>query len=207
MSDPRFRGGPPLPGTLTLVKVGVVAIQGDFGKHMEALRRTGAEGLEVLDVRSPEHLARVDRVIIPGGESTTVGLLMRRFGLAEALQQAAKDGMPIWGTCMGMIMMARKVVSRPEQFTLNLLDIDVERNAFGAQVHSFEDSVPVKGLDEPVLGVFIRAPIVTRLGEGVEAIGEYEGKVVAVQSGRLLGTSFHPELTDDIRMHTHFLGM
>lgn len=189
------------------MKVGVVAIQGDFGKHMEALRRTGTEGLEVLDVRSPEHLARVDRVIIPGGESTTVGLLMRRFGLAEALQNAAREGMPIWGTCMGMIMMARRVVSRPEQFTLNLLDIDVERNAFGAQVHSFEDSVPFKGLDGPVLGVFIRAPIVTRLGEGVEAMGEYEGRVVAVKSGKLLGTSFHPELTDDIRLHTHFLAM
>jgi 5'-phosphate synthase pdxT subunit len=189
------------------VKIGVVAIQGDFEKHIEALRRTGAEGLEVLEVRTPEDLARVERVIIPGGESTTVGLLMRRFGLAPALQQAAAEGMPVWGTCMGMIMMAHHVVGRPDQFTLDLLDIDVERNAFGAQVHSFEDSVPLQGLAEPVLGVFIRAPIVSRVGKDVEAIGEYDGRVVAVQSGKRLGTSFHPELTEDTRLHTHFLGL
>jgi pyridoxal 5'-phosphate synthase pdxT subunit len=187
------------------VKVGVVAIQGGFQKHIEALRRTGVEGLEVRELRTPEDLAHVDRTIIPGGESTTVGMLMQRFGLADALRQAAAEGMPVWGTCMGMIMMAHHVVNRPGQFTLDLLDIDVERNAFGAQVHSFEDAVPLAGLEEPVLGVFIRAPVVTRLGEGVEALGEYAGRVVAVRSGKLLGTSFHPELTDDVRLHRHFL--
>jgi 5'-phosphate synthase pdxT subunit len=189
------------------VKVGVVAIQGDFEKHIEALRRTGAEGLEVREVRTAEDLAHVERVIIPGGESTTVGMLMRRFGLADALRSAAEEGMPVWGTCMGMIMMSREVVNRPGQFTLGLLDIDVERNAFGAQVHSFEDAVPLRGLDEPVLGVFIRAPVVSRVGEGVEAIGEYDGRVVAVRQGKLLGTSFHPELTEDTRLHAHFLGL
>ena len=106
---------------------------------------------------------------------------------------------------MGMIMMAKSIVDRPTQQTLGILDIDVERNAFGAQIHSFEDEVPIAGLDIPVLGVFIRAPIVTRLGKGVEAIGCYAGKTVAVRQGNLLGTSFHPELTDDTRLHEWFL--
>jgi len=185
--------------------VGVVAIQGDFEKHKEALRSTGAEGLRIRELRTAEDLAGVDRAIIPGGESTTVGLLMQRFGLGPALQQAAQDGMPIWGTCMGMIMMARDVVNRPGQYTLDLLDIGVERNAFGAQVHSFEDEVAVSGMDEPVLGVFIRAPVVSRVGEGVEPIARYEDRIVAVRRGNLIGTSFHPELTDDFRMHRWFL--
>lgn len=184
--------------------VGVVAIQGDFEKHIDALRRAGLSESEVREVRSPEDLAQVERAIIPGGESTTVGLLMQRFGLGDALRQAAANGMPLWGTCMGMIMMAKGVEGR-KQYTLDLLDIDVQRNAFGAQVHSFEDAVPLEGLDEPVLGVFIRAPIVTRLGEGVKALGSYDGRVVAVRQGNLLGTSFHPELTEDTRLHRWFL--
>lgn len=182
----------------------MVAIQGDFGRHIEAVRQAGGEAKEI---RVPEDLEGVDRVIIPGGESTTVGMLMRRFGLADALQAAAAEGMPIWGTCMGMIMMAREVENRPDQFTLNLLDVAVARNAFGAQVHSFEDAVPMEGLDEPVLGVFIRAPIVSRMGGDVQAIGHYEGKIVAVRSGNRIGTSFHPELTDDTRLHRWFLDL
>lgn len=185
--------------------VGIVAIQGDFEKHRTAVQRC-AEGVRVLDIRTPEELAQVDRAILPGGESTTVGLLMERYGLGAALQQAGAEGMPIWGTCMGMILMARRVVGRT-QYTLDLLDIDVERNAFGAQVHSFEDYVTVEGLREPVLGVFIRAPVVTRLGADVELLGTYDGKAVAVRQGNRLGTSFHPELTDDTRLHEFFLGM
>jgi 5'-phosphate synthase pdxT subunit len=174
---------------------------------VSALRRTGREGLDVREVRTPEDLAGVERAIIPGGESTTVGLLMQRYGMADALRSAAAKGMPIWGTCMGMIMMAGHVVGRPGQFTLNLLDIDVQRNAFGAQVHSFEDRVPLTVFEPPVLGVFIRAPIVTRVGSGVEVIGTYDGKVVAVRQGSLLGTSFHPELTEDRRLHDFFLSL
>ncbi len=184
------------------MKVGVVAIQGDIEKHIGALRACGEEAIEV---RTPEDLAQVDRAIIPGGESTTVGILMQRFGLGEALKRRAKEGMPLWGTCMGMIMMAKTIVGRPDQYSLDLLDIDLERNAFGAQVHSFEDAVSLTVFEEPVLGVFIRAPVVTRVGEGVEAIGCYEGKIVAVRKGNLLGTSFHPELTDDTRLHEWFL--
>jgi pyridoxal 5'-phosphate synthase pdxT subunit len=189
------------------MRVGVVAIQGDFEKHLGALDRLNARDVEGVEVRSPEELATVDRAIIPGGESTTVGLLMERFGLGAALQKAATDGMPVWGTCMGMIIMAKDVADRPRQYTLDLLDIEVARNAFGAQVHSFEDHVDLKGIEGGVTGVFIRAPVVTRLGPGVEALGSYQDRIVAVQQGKLLGTSFHPELTDDTRMHEYFLSL
>jgi pyridoxal 5'-phosphate synthase pdxT subunit len=184
-------------------KVGVVAIQGDFEKHIESLVRCGVAPEQIVELRAGEDLSGVNRVIIPGGESTTVGLLMQRYGLGEALQAAAENGMPIWGTCMGMILMARSVVGR-SQYTLNLLDIEVERNAFGAQVHSFEDSVLVEGIGAPVTGVFIRAPIVTDPGSAVP-IARYQGKIVAVLQGKCLGTSFHPELTDDTQLHEFFL--
>ncbi len=194
------------------MNVGVVAIQGDFEKHLDSLRATGREGLNLSEVRTPEELAKVERVILPGGESTTVGLLMQRFGLGDALRRAASEGMPVWGTCMGMILMAKEIEGRPEQYSLGILDVTVRRNAFGAQVHSFEDEVSVQALksgseDFASMGVFIRAPIVTRLGDGVQAISEYEGKVVAVRQGRLLGTSFHPELTEDTRFHEAFLDL
>lgn len=187
------------------MKVGVVAIQGDFERHIRALRNTGTGDLEITEVRTPEHLSEVGRVILPGGESTTVGLLMQRFGLGPALIEAGRSGMPIWGTCMGMILMAHGIEARPNQYTLDLLDIDVRRNAFGAQVNSFEDAVTIVGLDTPVTGVFIRAPVVIRWGTGVEVLGRYGEAVVAVKQGNLLGTSFHPEMTDDASLHQYFL--
>jgi pyridoxal 5'-phosphate synthase pdxT subunit len=187
--------------------IGVVAIQGDFEKHIQALERCEVPNLTVKEVRVPEDLSGVERVIIPGGESTTVGMLMERFGLGAALQDGAQKGLPIWGTCMGMILMASEVEGRSGQYSLGLLDVTVRRNAFGAQVHSFEDSVAVEGLDEPVTGVFIRAPIVTALRGEAKAISSYDGHVVAVRQGNLLGTSFHPELTDDTRLHKWFLGL
>ena len=182
--------------------VGVLAVQGDFEKHICSLQRLDNPP-QTSEVRTEEDLEAIDRLIIPGGESTTVGLLLKRYGLGDAIQARAKDGMPIWGTCMGMIMLAKKVEGR-EQFSLNLLDISVERNAFGAQVHSFETPVEFKGLQEPVLGVFIRAPIVTQVGEEVDILSTYENKIVAVRQGKILGTSFHPELTDDTRLHEWF---
>lgn len=188
------------------MRVGVIALQGDFERHVSALRRA-REGVEAMPVRTPEELAGVERAILPGGESTTVGLLMQRYGLGDALREAADGGMPLWGTCMGMILLAKGVEGRPGQYTLGLLDVDVRRNAFGAQVHSFETPVPVRGLDAPVQAVFIRAPVVTRLGEEVESLAEWEGQTVAVRADNVLGTSFHPELTDDARMHEWFLGL
>ncbi|MCU0315319.1 MAG: pyridoxal 5'-phosphate synthase glutaminase subunit PdxT [Fimbriimonadaceae bacterium] len=181
--------------------VGVAAVQGDFVKHIEALQRCGAAAVEV---RSPEDLATVDGLIIPGGESTTVGLLMERYGLGAAIRERAGQGMPIWGTCMGMILLAREIEDK-EQYRLNLLDITVRRNAFGAQVNSFEDEVSMPSLGIQVVGVFIRAPIVTRLGEGVEELARYGDHVVAVRQGSIMGTSFHPELTEDTRLHELFL--
>ncbi len=183
--------------------VGVLAVQGDFEKHIEALKKL-TNPPETREIRTPEELAQVDRLIIPGGESTTVGLLLERYGLADAIQLRAQKGMPIWGTCMGLIMLASSVEGR-NQFTLNLLDITVKRNAFGAQVDSFEAPVEVKGLDEPVLGVFIRAPIVTAKSDAVEVLSTYGDKIVAVRQGKIIGTSYHPELTDDTRMHEWFI--
>ena len=183
--------------------VGVVAIQGDFEKHILAFQAVAPQ-LEVLEVRTPEDLQGCQRIVLPGGESTTVGILMQRFGLGDAIKAAAADGMPVWGTCMGMIMMAREIEDR-EQYSLNLLDIKIRRNAFGSQVHSFEDEVKVKGIEEPIMGVFIRAPIVTQMGEGVKSLAEYKGNVVAVQQGNRIGTSFHPDLTDDLALHEWFL--
>lgn len=168
---------------------------------MSAIERAGGTPYEVRDV---DDLDRVERLIVPGGESTTVGLLMQRFGLAEAVQRRVAGGMPLWGTCMGLILMAREVEGR-DQFLLGLLDVTVRRNAFGAQVHSFEAPLAVEGFDEPFLGVFIRAPVVTRVGPGIEVLACLEGDVVAVRQDRLLGTAFHPELTDDPRLHAWFL--
>lgn len=185
--------------------VGVVSIQGDFEKHLEAVRRVpGFEG-SAVPVRTPEALASVDRLILPGGESTTVGLLMERFGLGDAIKARAAAGMPVWGTCMGMILMAGQVEGRPDQYSLSLLDITVRRNAFGAQVASFEDEVRFDGLEEPFLGVFIRAPVVTEWRGEAAPVSSYDGRVVAVRQGNRLGTSFHPELTDDTRLHAWFL--
>jgi 5'-phosphate synthase pdxT subunit len=189
------------------MRVGVVAIQGDFGKHIEALERLQRPDLQVEEVRVGEELQGIDRLIIPGGESTTVGMLMERFGLGPEIRSAAAKGMPIWGTCMGMILMAHEIQGRPNQYTLNILDIEVERNAFGAQVHSFEDTFRMDEIEEPVTGVFIRAPVVTRCGEGVKSLAEYGGRVVAVRHGCLLGTSFHPELTESTAVHRYFLDL
>ncbi|MEQ1823767.1 MAG: pyridoxal 5'-phosphate synthase glutaminase subunit PdxT [Fimbriimonadaceae bacterium] len=180
--------------------IGVLAIQGDFEKHIESCTRVGEEA---LPVRTIEDLNRVDRLIIPGGESTTVGLLLQRFGLGDEIIARASDGMPIWGTCMGMIMMAKRIEGH-EQYSLGLLDITVRRNAFGAQVHSFEDEISVDFLSSPVTGVFIRAPIVSEFGPAVQPIASYNGAVVGVRSGNLLGTSFHPELTANTQIHEWF---
>lgn len=184
-------------------KVGVCAIQGDFEKHILSLK---ALGVEAKEVRTLQDLDQVERLIIPGGESTTVGLLMERYGMGRAIQERAAMGMPIWGTCMGMILLAKEVEDR-EQYRLGLMDISVKRNAFGAQIHSFEDTVSVKGLDVPVLGVFIRAPIVSKTWGKCEVIATYEDKIVGVRQGKLLGTAFHPEMTDDTRMHSWFLSI
>lgn len=180
------------------VKVGVATIQGDFDKHIAAFQRIGQDPVRV---RESEDLTGVTHLVLPGGESTTVGKLMMRFGLGEAIQ---KSSCAVWGTCMGMILMAKHIEGR-EQYSLGLLDVTVRRNAFGAQVHSFEDTVQLTCLEEPVTGVFIRAPIVTETGPNVQTLAVYQNQIVAVQQDRYLGTSFHPELTEDDAVHRYFL--
>lgn len=187
-------------------RVGVLAVQGNFDLHAIALERAGVDRKAISFVRTVDELEKVDRLIIPGGESTTVGLLLKRHGLGEAIQHRANAGMPIWGTCMGMILMATHVEGR-EQYSLNLLDITIQRNAFGAQVNSFEDEVKMTGFEPNVLGVFIRAPIVSAWQSECQPIGWYNESVVAVRERNRMGTSFHPELTKDTRLHQYFLNL
>lgn len=185
--------------------IGVLALQGDFEAHLHMLQRCGVQGCEV---RTVQQLQGVDGLIIPGGESTTMMKLMQRYGLDGAIRQRAVQGMPIYGTCAGLIVMAQEIEGYSEQPHLGLLDVAVVRNAFGRQVDSFEVDLPVPKLGEPpVRAVFIRAPYVTRTGEKVEVLARLNGKVVLVQQANLLGSAFHPELTDDLRLHRYFVEM
>jgi 5'-phosphate synthase pdxT subunit len=189
--------------------IGVLALQGDVREHLAALRAAGAEA---RPVRRPEELAEVDGLVVPGGESTTMAKLAARFGMLEPLRTAVRDGLPAYGSCAGMIMLADTVLDAPaDQVTIGGLDVTVRRNAFGRQVDSFESAVRIAGVPgPPVHAVFIRAPWVEEVGPGVEVLGRVEGgpadgKIVAVRQGRLVATSFHPELTGDLRVHALFV--
>jgi len=198
------------------MRIGVLALQGDFYEHIVMLRRLGAEAVEV---RLPGELAGLDGLILPGGESTTIGKMAAAYGLVEPLRALAAAGRPLWGTCAGLILLAREAVDGvPGQPLLGLLDIAVVRNGFGRQVDSFEADLEVPRLGPPPFrGIFIRAPYVQRCGPDVEVLARMEdGKVVAVQQGRVLGTAFHPELTPtafhpeaaaDGRFHRYFLDL
>ncbi len=187
------------------MRVGVLALQGSFAEHAEALRGVGAT--PVL-VRLPAHLEGIDGLIIPGGESTTIGKLLVNAELLEPLRRAVSRGLPVYGTCAGMILLARDIGGR-DQPLLGVMDISVRRNAFGRQVDSFEESLSVPSLgDAPFRGVFIRAPLIEKTGPGVSVLAKLaDGRVVAARQGRLLATAFHPELTDDSRVHRYFLDM
>lgn len=174
-------------------------------EHVSALQRAGAQ--EAVLVRTPEDLQDVAGLIIPGGESTTIGKLMVRWGLVEAVKQKYNSGMAVFGTCAGMILLAREIESC-DQFSLGLVDMTVRRNAFGRQVESFEADIEVPDLGaEPVRAVFIRSPIATKVGEGVRVMGMVDDKIVLVKQNRCLASAFHPELTDDPRIHQLFLRM
>ncbi|MBO9370487.1 MAG: pyridoxal 5'-phosphate synthase glutaminase subunit PdxT [Chloroflexi bacterium] len=188
-----------------MMRIGVLALQGAFIEHKNVLTRLGVQPVEV---RLPEHLEGLAGLIIPGGESTTIGLLAQKWGLLEPLREFARSGQPLWGTCAGMILMAKEVVDGvPGQPLLGLMEITVRRNAFGRQVDSFEADLPVSVLGNPPFhAVFIRAPVIERVGAGVEVLAALEdGTAVAVQQGNLLATAFHPELTRDDRFHRYFL--
>ena len=178
--------------------IGVLAYQGDVREHLRALAAAGADAVEV---RTLDDLDRVDGLVVPGGESTVIGKLAARYGLLEPLRERARAGLPVLGTCAGMILLAREVEG-PPQHLLGVLDVRVRRNAFGRQVASFEAEVDVKGLDGgPVAGAFIRAPWVAEAGPDVEVLAELDGRVVAVRQGNLLATAFHPELSGETRLH------
>jgi 5'-phosphate synthase pdxT subunit len=187
-----------------LIRVGVLALQGDVAEHLHALRRVGVEAVEVKNERE---LASVDALIVPGGESTTVIKLLERFGLVEPIKARVRAGMPFWGTCMGMIVAANDVADM-QQETLGLLDITVRRNAFGRQIASAEVDLDVPVLGAPAFpAVFIRAPWVERAGPGVEVLASQDGHGVFVRQGNVMGTSFHPELTGDDRLHAYFVAL
>jgi len=185
------------------VRIGVLALQGDVREHLRALT---ALGVDAIAVRRPDELASVDGLVLPGGESTTMAKLARIFDLLEPLRARVKDGMPAFGTCAGMIMLADRIVDGTVgQETIGGLDITVRRNAFGRQVDSFEEDLTLAGLDAPVHAVFIRAPWVEEVGPDVEVLATAAGHPVAVRQGHLLATSFHPEVDDDGRIHRLFL--
>ena len=206
-SSPRARGA----------LIGVLALQGDFAEHIAALRACGVDGpaspggagldagIDAIEVRTLDQLQSVDGLIIPGGESTTIARLLIAFDLMEPLRARIRGGLPVWGTCAGAIMLANEVTNldRP---SIAAMDITVERNAFGRQIDSFEEDLPISGIEGPPMhAVFIRAPVITRAGPGVEVLGRLaDGRIVAARQGRLLATAFHPELTADRRMHALF---
>ena len=185
--------------------VGVLALQGDFREHLAVLAALGAEA---VPVRRPEELAAVRGLVIPGGESSVMDKLSRLFGLAEPLREAIAGGLPVYGTCAGLIMLADAVVDGIEgQQTLGGLDVVVRRNAFGSQLDSFETDIDIPVLGQPpVHAVFIRAPVVESVGGSAQTLASLDdGRIVAVEQGNLLGTAFHPEITGETRFHEYFL--
>lgn len=186
--------------------VGILALQGDFREHEETLRRIGAPSQQV---RLPKHLEQVERLIIPGGESTTIGKLLVTYNLLDPIRERVRQGMPLWGTCAGAILMAQQIAEgRPEgQPALAVMDITARRNAFGRQLDSFEADLDMPQLgDAPYHAVFIRAPLLESPGTHVTTLATIgDGQIVAAQQRRLLATCFHPELTQDDRIHRYFL--
>jgi 5'-phosphate synthase pdxT subunit len=183
-----------------MVKGGVLALQGDFREHARVFADAGAIPVEV---RTPAQLAEVDCLAIPGGESTTISKLARAYDLVEPIRERAREGMPILGTCAGMIVLAAEVVGGESLF--GLIDIAVKRNAYGRQVDSFEADLRVRGIEHPVRGVFIRAPWIERMGEGVEVLSSFEDRPVVLEQGNVVVASFHPELVGETGLHDYLL--
>ena len=187
---------------MTELCVGVLALQGAFREHVAAVTRLGATAREVRQLKD---IDGIDALIIPGGESTTMGKLLNEWNMLEPLRQRILDGMPVYGSCAGLILLCREI-ENSDQPRLGVLDATVRRNAFGRQVDSFETdlNIPEIGAD-PIPAVFIRAPVITGVGAGVTVLSEVKGQAVAVRQNNILATSFHPELTPDTRMHSYFL--
>jgi len=186
-------------------RAGVLALQGAFREHCRALRDVG---LDAVEVRVPADMEGVDGLVIPGGESTTMSKLIAAYGLEEPILDLHRRGGALFGTCAGMIVLAAAAVDgRPDQRSLGLIDLEVRRNAYGRQASSFEAPVRIAGEDQPMHGVFIRAPRIERMGEDVDAVATLDGAPVAVRQGSVMVASFHPELTTDRRLHARFASM
>ena len=190
--------------SLVKMNVGVLALQGDFREHLAALAECG---VSAHPVKTSEELSAIDALIIPGGESTTISKLAKSFELFDLIRKRIADGLPTYGSCAGMIMVSKTIkdpASNQESF--GGIDVEIERNAFGRQVDSFEEDIDFKGISGPKFrAVFIRAPWVAKLGKGVEVLSEIDGHAVAIQQGKVLATAFHPELTSDNRIHRYFI--
>ncbi|MFN2491103.1 MAG: pyridoxal 5'-phosphate synthase glutaminase subunit PdxT [Actinomycetota bacterium] len=187
------------------MKIGVLGLQGDVREHVRALETAGATAIVV---KHSEDIAALDALVLPGGESTTMGKLLERFDLLEPLREATDGGMPLYGTCAGLILMAGEIVGAQDApHRLGLMDVSVRRNAYGRQLDSFEADIQVTGLEEPFRAVFIRAPAIERLGDDVEVLARCDDKAVLVRQGPLLASSFHPEMTGDARLHELFVKM
>lgn len=187
----------------TVSSFGVLALQGAFARHVDVL---GTCGVVASEVRTAEQLAAVDALVIPGGESTTISKLLESQGLVEPLRQRLVAGMPVFGTCAGMILLSNEILDgRPDQLSFDEIDLAVRRNGYGRQIASFETDLEVVGLDATFRAVFIRAPKVERIGADVEVLAEVEGVPVLCRSGNVMVASFHPELTDDDRLHRLFI--
>jgi 5'-phosphate synthase pdxT subunit len=185
------------------MRIGVLALQGAVAEHIRSIELAGGQGVAV---KKTEQLAEIDGLIIPGGESTTIGKLMRKYGFIEAIREYAGQGQPVFGTCAGLIVLAERLEGAEEPH-LRLMDMTVARNAFGRQRESFETDLDVKGIDTPLRAVFIRAPLIKQVGDKVEVLSEYKGEIVTARQGNLLASSYHPELTDDYRLHELFISM
>ncbi|MCK4335891.1 MAG: pyridoxal 5'-phosphate synthase glutaminase subunit PdxT [Candidatus Aenigmarchaeota archaeon] len=185
--------------------LGILGLQGDFYAHKKMGEKLG---IETIIVRSPEDFEKIDGLIIPGGESTTITKLLSRYNLIKSLKKFHKEGKPIFGTCAGMILLAKKIDNHPDQFSFGFIDISVKRNAYGRQIESFEEdvSIPIIGKN-PFRTVFIRAPKISRMGKSVESLAKHNSDHILAREGNILVGSFHPELTEDTRIYEYFLEM
>ncbi len=187
------------------LKIGVLTLQGGFDKHIESLNDLG---VETVKIREASELKGLDGLVIPGGESTTIIRLLKNFGIYEILRDMIKNGLPVFGTCAGMILLSRGIISHDNQETLGLMNFKVSRNDYGRQMDSFETELRVKGIGEDLIqAVFIRAPRITEISSSIEVLSEYNGSPVIVRENNMLAASFHPELTDDRRIHSLFISM
>lgn len=198
------------------MKIGILAIQGSVEEHLESLKKLAKSGMKIepVLVKTPEALSQVKGLIIPGGESTTIGKLLRRFGLRDLIIERANKGMAVWGTCAGAILLAKKIIGEQQADSLNLMDIAVERNAYGRQLDSFETQLEFdlgpagRAYAGPgIPGVFIRAPKIVSVGEGVKILAQHKGEIVAARQKNFLATNFHPELSESLEVHRYFVEM